>query len=627
MSRYSFVVRWFFMFATLWVFLAFTGIVSSVAQEATSIKEVVEAETVSQEIIDATLDKLSRDPLNRTTPRSALIGIRKRIQEGDFEEAVEFLDMRYLPETIKLEDGPRLVRQLQFIFSRNVWLDIASVSDKHEGDLDDGLPSYRDLLGRVETGEGFVDLYMQRVPDKNADFIWKISNATVAKIPELWEEFGYSDFEIKAGEMLPHFRALHMENWQWTFLIVFSILAWIGVTVIVVLLNKLIQRRSKVYTDAMIHFFRGSGRIFLFMISIVLFIPTLNLSLRAKVIFESGVWTYIACIWLILGLVDLLRIHYILKLKKTGSEYAAVLIRPITIVIKAILIIVLVLLGLENAGYDMTTIIAGLGVTSIAIVLVLLGLENAGYDMTTIIAGLGVTSIAIALAAQKTLENVFGAFTLYIARPVKPGDFCRFGTIRGIVEDIGLRSTEIRTLNRTLVSIPNSVFSSGEIENYTARDRYRYLRTVRLRLDTTTDQLRYLLVELRKLLYAHPMTYKELVRVRFTDVDEYSIDLRVETNLMANDFSEYLQLAEDLNLRLVDIVREAGTWFAVPTRTIKMETAEEFDGERRAEVEEIVSQWRKTDQLPFPELSDEEIGKLDGSLDYPPKGSQQAQKE
>jgi len=440
---------------------------------------------------------------------------------------------------------------------------------------------------------------MQRVPDKNADFIWKISNATVAKIPELWEEFGYSDFEIKAGEMLPHFRALHMENWQWTFLIVFSILAWIGVTVIVVLLNKLIQRRSKVYTDAMIHFFRGSGRIFLFMISIVLFIPTLNLSLRAKVIFESGVWTYIACIWLILGLVDLLRIHYILKLKKTGSEYAAVLIRPITIVIKAILIIVLVLLGLENAG----------------------------YDMTTIIAGLGVTSIAIALAAQKTLENVFGAFTLYIARPVKPGDFCRFGTIRGIVEDIGLRSTEIRTLNRTLVSIPNSVFSSGEIENYTARDRYRYLRTVRLRLDTTTDQLRYLLVELRKLLYAHPMTYKELVRVRFTDVDEYSIDLRVETNLMANDFSEYLQLAEDLNLRLVDIVREAGTWFAVPTRTIKMETAEEFDGERRAEVEEIVSQWRKTDQLPFPELSDEEIGKLDGSLDYPPKGSQQAQKE
>jgi len=599
MGRYSCVVKLLLMFISWGVFLTFTGIVSSVAQEVSSIKEVVESETASREIIDATLDKLSRDPLNRTTPRSALIGIAKRLNEGDYEEAVEFLDMRYLPETIKLEDGPRLMRQLQFIFNRNIWLDIASVSDSHEGDLDDGLPSYRDLLGRVETSEGFVDLYLQRVPDKNADFIWKISNATVARIPELWKEFGYSDFEIKAGEMLPHFKALHLENWQWTFLVVFSILAWFGITVINILLIKLIQRRTKVYTDAMIHFLRGSGRIFLFMISIVLFIPTLNLNLRAKVIFGSGVWIYIACIWLILGLIDLFRAHYILRLKKTGNEYAAVLIRPITVVIKTILIVVLVLLGLENAG----------------------------YDMTTIIAGLGVTSIAIALAAQKTLENVFGAFTLYIARPVKPGDFCRFGAVTGTVEDIGLRSTEIRTLNRTLVSIPNSVFSSGEIENYTARDRYRYLRTVRLRLDTTTDQLRYLMVELRKLLYSHPMTYKELVRVRFTDVDEYSIALRVETNLMANDFSEYLQSAEDLNLRLVDIVREAGTWFAVPTRTIKMETAEEFDVQRRTEVEEIVSQWRKTDQLPFPELSDEEIKKLEDSLDYPPQGSPQARKE
>ncbi|MBW2144660.1 MAG: mechanosensitive ion channel family protein, partial [Deltaproteobacteria bacterium] len=87
-----------------------------------------------------------------------------------------------------------------------------------------------------------------------------------------------------------------------------------------------------------------------------------------------------------------------------------------------------------------------------------------------------------------------------------------------------------------------------------------------------------------------------------------------------------LPLAEDLNLRLIDIVREAGTWFAVPSQTIKIEKAEEFDGQRRAEVEEIVSQWRKTDQLPFPELSDVEIEKLEDSLDYPPLGSPQAKK-
>jgi len=598
MSRYGSVVKWLLIFTLLGVSPAFTGIVSSIAQEAPSIKEVVEKDASTREIMDVRLDRLSRDPLNRTTPRSTIIGITKTMKMGRYEDSVKYLDMRYLPETIKPEDGPRLARQLQFIITRNIWMDIAALSDSHEGDLDDGLPSYRDLLGRVETREGFVDLYLQRIPDGKADFIWKISNATVAQIPELWEEFGYSDFAIKAGEILPYFRLLHMENWQWVFLVVFSILAWFGITVIVVLLNKLIRRRIKVYTDALIRFFHGPARIFLFIISIVLFIPTLNLSLRAKVIFESTAWIYIACIWLILGLVDLIRAHYTLRMKNTEREYAVVLIRPISIVIKTILIIVLVLLGLDNAG----------------------------YDMTTIIAGLGVTSIAVALAAQKTLENVFGAFTLYIARPVKPGDFCRFGTVTGTVEDMGLRSIEIRTLDRTVVSIPNAVFSSGEIENFSARDRFRYLRTVRLRLDTTTDQLRYLLVELRKLLYAHPMTSKEVARARFTDVDEYSIALRVETYLMTDDFAVHLQLAEDLNLRLIDIVREAGTWFAIPSRTIKMEKAEGFDAQRRTEVEEIVAQWRKEDQLPFPELSDEEIAKLEDSLDYPPQGSPQAQK-
>jgi len=598
MDRDNYIVNSITRFVFLCVFLLLTATASAVAQESKSIKDVVEKEKADKEIIDETLDKISSDPLSRTTPRSAFIAVLKLLKEGNYETAAEYLDMRYLPETIKPEDGPDLMRQLQFVVSRNIWVDVAAISDRREGHLDDGLPGYRDLLGRVETRKGFVDLYFQRVPDGKGDYIWKISNATVVKLPELWEEFGPSKFEEKVGKTLPYFKFLHLENWQWIFLVVFSILAWFVATMIVVLLNKLIQRRTKVYTDALIHFFRGPGRIFLFVISIVLFIPTLNLSLRAKAIFESSILIYIAFIWLILGLVDLVRSHYTLKLKDTERDYAVVLIRPIAFIIKIVFFLVLVLLGLENAG----------------------------YDMTTIIAGLGVTSIAVALAAQKTLENVIGAITLFIARPVKPGDFCRFGTVLGTVEQIGLRSVEIRTLERTLVSIPNSVFSAGEIENISARDRFRYIRTARLRLDTTTDQLRYLLVELRKLLYAHPMTYNEWVRVRFTDVDEYSIALRVEAYLKTVDFTVYLELAEDLNLRLIDTVRNAGTWFAVPSRTVRIEQGEDFDGHRRTEVEEVVAQWRKEDQLPFPELSEKEIETIEDSLDYPPQGSPQSKK-
>jgi len=599
MNRSGCMVKILTSLALSGVLLTFVGIVSAIAQEPSSIKEIVEKETASREIIQKSIDRLSSDPLNRTTPRSMIIGISQLMKQGKYEDAFGYLDMRYLPDTIKPEDGPRLVRQLQFIFSRNIWLDIATISDSHEGHLDDGLPTYRDLLGRLKTRNGLIDLYLQRVPDGKGDFIWKISNATVAKLPELWKEFGYSDFEIKMGESLPHFRFLNMENWQWVFFVVFSILAWPGVTLIIMPLNALIRRRTRVYTEVLVHFFRGPGRVFLFIVAIILFIPTLNLSLKAKVIFESAIWIYIAGTWLILGLVDLFCAYYRSKLQNTERAYAVVLIRPISIVTKTFLILVLLLLGLDNAG----------------------------YDMTTIIAGLGVSSIAIALAAQKTLENVFGALTLYIARPVRPGDFCRFGTVVGTVEDMGLRSIEIRTLDRTLVSIPNSLFSSGEIENFSARDRFRYLRTVRLRLDTTTDQLRYLLVELRKLLYAHPMTDKKVVRVRFTDVDEYSIALRVEAFIRTDDFSVFLEVVEDLNLRLIDIVRAAGTWFAVPSQTIKMEKGEELDGERRVEVEAMVAQWRKEDHFPFPDLSEAEIETLEDSLDYPPKGSPHAGKD
>jgi MscS family membrane protein len=591
MERRIYILKIRAGFTLLFAFLSLTGIGSTIGQDTPTLKEIVEKETTEQQIMGKKIGKPSRDPLNRTTPRSMLIGITKLLRDGNYEDAVEYFDMRYLPETIKPEDGPRLVRHLQLIFNRNIWLDIAALSDSHEGYLDDGLPIYRDLLGRIETSKGFINLYLQRVPDGKGDYIWKISNATVTQIPELWKEFGYSEFKEQVREALPYFKLLHMENWQWAFLVVFSILSWFVITGIMMLLNVLIRRRSRVYTDVLVRFFSRPFRVFLFIMAIILFIPTLNLSFKARAIFESAILVYIACIWLTLGLVDLICAYYTLRLKNTKREYAVVLVRPISIIIKTFLVTVLVLLGLENAG----------------------------YDMTTIIAGLGVGSIAVALAAQKTLENVLGAFTLYITRPVKPGDFCRFGTVIGMVEEIGLRSTVIR--------IPNSTFSGGEIENFSNRDRFRYIRTVRLRLDTTTDQLRYLLVELRKLLYAHPMTYNEGVRVRFTDVDEYSIVLRVEAYLKTDDFSVHLELAEDLNLRLIDKVRDAGTWFAMPSQTIKIEQDEKSDGKRRAEIESIVAQWRKEDQLPFPELGNEEIGKLEDSLDYPPKGSPQAKKE
>ena len=253
--------------------------------------------------------------------------------------------------------------------------------------------------------------------------------------------------------------------------------------------------------------------------------------------------------------------------------------------------------------------------------LVVTGLDNAGYDVTTIIAGLGVSSIAVALAAQKTLENLIGAITLYIARPIKPGDFCRVGDKVGTVEAIGLRSTLLRTTDRTLVDIPNGTLSSLQIENFARRDNIRFYRMFRLRLASSPDQLRFLLAKLREMLYAHPGILTDTVSVRLFDITDQAYLLRMDCRVISSDFQQYLAIAEDMNLRIIDLVHQAGTDFAFPSQTIMVEepAAPGLEEKQRSEAE--VEQWREEDRYPFPQWDERHVEQIENTLDFPPRGS------
>ena len=158
---------------------------------------------------------------------------------------------------------------------------------------------------------------------------------------------------------------------------------------------------------------------------------------------------------------------------------------------------------------------------------ILLWLDNAGYRVTTLLAGLSISGIAVALASQKSLENIFGAVTLFTGRPVKIGDFCRFGNQVGTVEEIGLRATRIRTLERTVITVSNAEFANMHLDNFSERDRFWYHPSLHLRHETTPDQIRYILVEIRKMLYAHPKILSEPLNVRFRGFGEYSLDIEV----------------------------------------------------------------------------------------------------
>lgn len=247
--------------------------------------------------------------------------------------------------------------------------------------------------------------------------------------------------------------------------------------------------------------------------------------------------------------------------------------------------------------------------------------DSFGVPAAPLIASLGVGGLAIALAVRPTLENVVGGFILFADKPVRVGDFCRYGTEIGTVEQIGLRSTRVRSLERTIVTVPNAEFSQMKLDNFSARDQ-RLLQTVlQLRYETTPEQMRYVLVKLRELLLGHPMVTPEPARVRLVDFGAYSKNVEIFAYLRCQDQDTFLAIKEDILLRVENVVIEAGTGFAFPSQTAYLAQSQDLDTARVSAAETEVAQWRVKGKLPFPDFEDEEREGLEDILDYPPKGS------
>ncbi|MDQ0316922.1 mechanosensitive ion channel family protein [Amorphus orientalis] len=263
------------------------------------------------------------------------------------------------------------------------------------------------------------------------------------------------------------------------------------------------------------------------------------------------------------------------------------------------------------------------GVLKVAIVLgnLLLLAEALNIPYGAALAGVGIGGLAVALAARSTLENVIAGFILFADRPLAVGDFCSFGNQLGTVERIGIRSTMVRTLGRTLVAVPNADFVNMHLENYTRRDQILLRKTISLRHDTRPDQLRYVLTEIRRLLIAHPKVLEEPARARFLGFGNHAIEIEIFAYIRTTDWSEFLAIGEDIMLRLMEVVEQSGTYFAVPTRTLQLGRDPGPDAERAQASEAAVASWREQEELPFPNFTLEEIERLRATIAYPPEGA------
>jgi MscS family membrane protein len=187
-----------------------------------------------------------------------------------------------------------------------------------------------------------------------------------------------------------------------------------------------------------------------------------------------------------------------------------------------------------------------------------------------------VGGIAIAMASQKSLENLIGSITIYAAQPVKVGDLCKFGTILGIVEEVGLRSTQLRTLSRSLVHIPNSLFAHGSIENLTQRDKIQYRCRLKLSYDVTPTQIRAVLTRIRELIAQNEHIDSEASRVRFIEFGDYAQELELYLFIATTDFALYLEYREEINLSIIDILDQEGVKLTVPVNTVQLENTSDI---------------------------------------------------
>jgi len=538
-----------------------------------------------------------QNDFGQDNPRMAMENLRSALERGDYARATNYLNFNLVRVGTSAADKVRLARMLQVVLDHQAWLPQAEISSLPAGNTNDDLPPELERIGRLEAGTASADLVLVRLPCADGVQLWKLASPTVAAIPKLYQHLDYKVLDALLPErvmdalLARKFMGVPLATVIKLFstFVVGGVLLWGLSRLILLLLHRI--RPGFFY-----HFVRQiyPPVILLLLVTVIRnYYRNAVLSDSELKIYNAATLPIIAAIWLISRLVDFASDRGRYELTKRGQASSVPLVNLSRRVIKVVLVI--------------------LGIT--------LWLENQGFKVTTILAGLGVAGIAVGLAGQKLIEDLFGAITLYGTRRVKRDDFIRFGDRLGIVEDIGLRVTTIRSLDRTLVSLPNGAFAQMEIENFAERDRIWFHPRIGLRYETTPDQLRYILVAIRKLLYAHPKVLNDGARVRFTNFGAYSLDLDIFCYVAETNYSGYLGVAEDLNLRIMDIVNQAGSGFAFPSQTTYFERGQGLDPALARQSAAEVEKWKAEQKLYLPDFPEDKIRELEGTIEYPPAGS------
>jgi MscS family membrane protein len=531
------------------------------------------------------------DALGRSTPSGTVLGFLQAAQEGNYTIAAQYLQMSPARRQAEAAD---IVPKLKFVMDNAFAGSLRNLSTQPEGSPQEGVAPGRQKLGVLSSGDVEVDLDLIRVSDPNSGKIWLISADTLGKVPEIYDQAEARQVETRLPSVLVKHQFAGMPLWQWLgLLLALPVAAALGLLLLALLRFPLTWWARR----------RG----------------------RADVTNWRSVS---APAWLLTGTVahrilaeylgmPLLQRHYYYQVTAISLIIGAnwILWRAIQWFLRRVRDRALA------RGHSGTGSLMLLGERLVKATVFLMAvfaiLSKLGFNMTTALAGLGIGGLAIGFGAQKTIENLFGGVSVLGDEVIRVGDVCRFGDRTGTVEDIGLRSTRVRTEERTLLAIPNGTVATINVENLSRRDKILFKTMVNLNSETKPDHLRFVLSEIRRLLYSHAKVETKSVRVRLTDLAGAGHSVELFGYILTQDYNEYAAIREDLLLRVMDLVEDSGANLALPSQTLYLGRHSGVEEKKAGRATRHIAELREDRQLPFPDFSEEHIASFRGSIDYP----------
>jgi MscS family membrane protein len=473
------------------------------------------------------------DPLGRENPRATVTHFLETCRTGDYEKAAQYLDLDRIPPGEKASEGISLAKQLEAILNSAVQLNIDSLSQDPDGNNTQNVTQIK------RYGQAYTLTVARKPPANGSDAIWQFSAETVASIPELAPSAENPWIGRYLPKLFSTIQLLETPIWKWIALALGAI--------VLLSISRILDRLFSLFTGALAG--RGTAgwvpwarevirpvRVMVILAVFRLFLEVVDPSAVARLYIGRVLQLILAITiaWCILNLIDLFfrRIETMIDVRHRTVSRS------------------LIHMGRRTAN------------ALVVIFTLLVLLSNWGYNTNTLLAGLGVGGIAVALAAQQTIANVFGGVSVIGDHPVSIGEFGKFGDLLGTVEDIGMRSTRVRTLNRTVVSVPNSSFASFNLENYSVRDKILFNPTFQIQRSTPEEKIHALIDALGKALGADKHVELGPTPVRLTGLAAASFSLEIFCYVLTAEIDEFYQIQGGLLLAVSNTLKSTGVELA-----------------------------------------------------------------